>query len=90
MHKTGRVKSFDILQYIQQAFIYFWKNISRKNTLNIFWISINSYSNFRDRDTSTSGQVLNYDGLVLQIYLDQIPVTTGGLNCKSLAYKVVT
>ena len=90
MHKTGRVKSFDLLQYIQQAFIYFCKNISSKSTLNIFWISINSYSNFRYRDTSTLGEVLNCVGLVLQIYLDQILVTTGGLNCESLAHKVVT
>ena len=42
-------------------------------------------------DTSTSGQVSNCDGAVLEIYLDhKFQWLQESLNCGSLAYKVVT
>ena len=42
-------------------------------------------------DTSTSSQVSNYDGVLLEIYLDhKFQWPQGGLNCKSLIYKMVT
>ena len=42
-------------------------------------------------DTSTSSQVSNCDGFVLEIYLDhKFQWPQEGLNCESLAYEVVT
>ena len=42
-------------------------------------------------DTSTSSQVSNCDGAVLEIYLDhKFQWSQEGLNCESLAYESVT
>ena len=42
-------------------------------------------------DTSTSSQVSNNDGVVLEIYLDhKFQWSQEGLNCESLAYDAVT
>ena len=42
-------------------------------------------------NTSTSSQVSNCDGIVLEIYLDhKFQWTKEGLNCASLSYQVVT
>ena len=43
------------------------------------------------RDTSTSSEVSNCDGVVLEIYLDNnFQWPQEDLNCESLAYKVAT
>ena len=45
----------------------------------------------RNWDTSTSSQVSNCDGVMLEIYLDhKFQWPQEGLNCESLAYDVVT
>ena len=42
-------------------------------------------------DTSTSSQISNCDGVVLDIYLDhKFQWPQEGLDCESLAYEVVT
>ena len=47
------------------------------------WVEINN--------DSTPSQALNCDGVVLEIYLDHnFQWPQEGLNCKSLAYEVVT
>ena len=43
------------------------------------------------RDTSTSSQVSNCDGVVLEIYFNhKLQWPQEGLNCKSVEYEVVT
>ena len=49
------------------------------------------WNNTQCRSTSTSSQVSKCNGVVLEIYLDQkLQWPQEDLNCKSLAYEVVT
>lgn len=47
--------------------------------------------NTKSWDTLSSSQVWNCDVVVLKIYEgSEIPLITGGLNCESLAYNLVS
>ena len=58
------------------------------NVINAFYIKL--WNQF-GKDTSASSQILNCDGVVLEIYLEhKFQWPQEGLNCESLAYEVVT
>ena len=65
-----------------------WNWLTRLELTHITPVNIVSHTFW---DTSTSSQVFNCDGVVLEIYLDhKFQWLQEGLNFESLAYEVVT